>query len=485
MTIVPRILLFLIALSLLRKSASSPAPRPMERIPAGREDHFGIYEDRKYLQLGSLYDDRRHTSPLSPLRYSTGDQSGIYEHLTPLREGQISRHNTNYKIVQGTTHQSTAQNHTPWERSAYRPAPERRREHSVAMTQEFALPSTSHSQVDQFHDMTQRNKGPIAHSSGYSNSYETQGQTHAMPRIPFAQEEDGDMNTYREHVSTSSQNHSGDARIQGSSLDDRMEVQEVFPYHYSLTPSEYNLKISTHFKTLTNKLDERVWTTNGLTEEQKMVIMELVQQVSPYMYASIQEGLAANITTELARKLLSNDEKQIDSAVMELYPAQCHIRALGEHWPWMYNLNKWQRIEVIKRVSEATQQNPQHLRDIFLRAKMTSEVALKMLTWDFDEIRSKCAELKLYQYAEGDARRSKWRYTSSKLQRRALTQRMLAWSKMFYSDTLTANSCVRLLQTIRLNVPDSFGLRLLRADDLAFQMGMQWLMGSRGRPPPI
>ncbi|UZJ50862.1 hypothetical protein CBS101457_000182 [Exobasidium rhododendri] len=194
-----------------------------------------------------------------------------------------------------------------------------------------------------------------------------------------------------------------------------------------------------------------------LDKNQKMLITDRIQQIRPYSESGIRKTLISYMTTTIAQALLSDNEQHVESAVNALYPIE--MRKSGTSYtPWMTGFTNAQRRQIIEEFAEATLQSVDDLRNLFLRRMMSPEQAV--------EIHLATPQQRL-AIAHRDAlilpvnkRHLPWQRGLSKVQRRAVVQRMRITAR------ISESYCYELFQRI---AEPGYGLTMLRANDAEFK----------------
>ncbi|UZJ50878.1 hypothetical protein CBS101457_000198 [Exobasidium rhododendri] len=232
--------------------------------------------------------------------------------------------------------------------------------------------------------------------------------------------------------------------------------------------SEYLLQIDPNFEVP----DDGGYITSHLSDRQKLVMYDRIAQVRPFGHSTIVYNMQNYLTVPIARALLSYDQRENDGAAQMFLPCReaRHNEAGDGFGTWMYRLDNVKRREVVRRVSIATLQNVDKLRDLFLKSNMKPTVAQKILQARYlEEVQSIAEEEDLIlPPGDEDAAEDKknvrmpWKKGLTTLQRSALHQRIdghftIEWKKLY-----------RLLGKNR--VPPGYGLMLLHAGDAKFAM---------------
>ncbi|UZJ50857.1 hypothetical protein CBS101457_000177 [Exobasidium rhododendri] len=231
---------------------------------------------------------------------------------------------------------------------------------------------------------------------------------------------------------------------------------------------EYKLQYNPRFNYRSE--DDLVWKNDILSDDQKAVIVENIQRVRPDQSSYIRKQMGRNLTPVLAKGLLSKDEHCVEETIQTMYPID-YTRQKSSHEKWMKGLKSEDRIEVIRIMAEATEQSADALRDVFLRNKLTPEVASVILHADADVCRMIAEKYGLY--IDGRNSYLAWQRGMSAIQKRALIQRMMVTGKF-----KTEKSCYEFLG--KNKVPFGYGIKLLRASNEEL---LQMADSLRGRGP--
>ncbi|UZJ50877.1 hypothetical protein CBS101457_000197 [Exobasidium rhododendri] len=223
----------------------------------------------------------------------------------------------------------------------------------------------------------------------------------------------------------------------------------------------------------------------SLSEPQRFEITDRLCQIRPYMMESVQYYLGRYLTVALAKELLSNDEDVVDAAATNLLgDYELEIKSDdGKHTykrtPWMTGLKNNQRKEAIRRLAVVTLQAADKLRDYFLEANVTKEVAQLILDANYkEEIWSIALENNLFvppskkDGEDGQVKAKRpWREGLSGIQRFALQQRIFLSGQGIRDRA----HCYKLLS--KPKIPSGgFGLMMLQADDSKFARMLEALV---------
>ncbi|UZJ50847.1 hypothetical protein CBS101457_000167 [Exobasidium rhododendri] len=134
----------------------------------------------------------------------------------------------------------------------------------------------------------------------------------------------------------------------------------------------------------------------------------------------------------------------------------------------MNGLPKPQRIRVIQKFAEATLQNGDILRDLFIKRLVQPDLALRILCATPEECRAIAQEYKLY--IRNKSSQAPWQVGCSTIQRRAIMQRLRLAN--------IENDDIRRYKLLEQhNVPQGYGLKLIQAKDEKFARMMETLLG--------
>ncbi|UZJ53678.1 hypothetical protein CBS101457_002998 [Exobasidium rhododendri] len=240
-------------------------------------------------------------------------------------------------------------------------------------------------------------------------------------------------------------------------------------------PPEYQLHPDPHFEYDEAVEAEPVY--RRLSQDQKLVVMDRIHQTRPYVMKYIREQLDRKLTPALAHDLLSTDVTAIDDGVQRLFPIDRDSHSFkktkyGGLLPWMDGLSKEQRIAVVQNFSEATLQSADLVRDMFVRKSVivTPALAWQILHSNHDQCRTIAGAYHLF-VQENDTRKKRWpwQFGCSKIQRRAIIQRM---TRAGVKD----NDVKRYKLLEQHFVHAGYGLEILQASDETFRMMMDSLL---------
>ncbi|UZJ50891.1 hypothetical protein CBS101457_000211 [Exobasidium rhododendri] len=256
---------------------------------------------------------------------------------------------------------------------------------------------------------------------------------------------------------------------QGPALPDRaypstLPLERQQQRHAPCGTYEYTLPVTSNFPYM--NLTDRVY--KGLSEDQTLLIVDRIMQIRPYMNDTIRRYLRTNLDVVLARELLSDDIRVVETAIDILYPTERRKRRRGD--PWMTGLTNAERRHVIERLARATQQREDHLRAMFLREKVTPETARRILDAANEE---DCARIAASHglIMPPKPGLAPWAKGLSQIQKRALQCRITAFAPALLGDSQSWS----LLDSS--HAPSGFGLTLLRASDADFARYLRWLSG--------
>ncbi|UZJ50849.1 hypothetical protein CBS101457_000169 [Exobasidium rhododendri] len=406
----------------------------------------------------------------SPMNNGQYDNFDIFEGLAPLREGSISQQHVPHRYDYS---------HPPAEYEASYQYPSYSHDHYVYQGSSSSM-STSHGQQPEalFYEQHADSTNSYWHTV---TTPPPSGEFSPFPQYAPPQSNMQTLSLGSSHPSSSqrsmhqeSEPHAAVAPVR----DQSPPGHAPHPNHYT-APWEYTLQVDNYIKMRSSDENELVW-KDGLTDNQKLVIVEHVQRIRPYIEKSMRDRLLLKVTARLARALLSNDETQINAAVEEIYPNDQRKRGASGK-TWMDGLSKEEKIEVIEKMREVTHQSADTLRDLFLRRKIDSDAANQILKADLTTCRQYAVYLGFID--EDHPVIANWHRDASRLQKQALPQRMMMSGAHHGGKPLKSSLCFELLR--RKNVPHDFGFRMLRADDRSFAKAILWLMGNRRNLPPI
>jgi hypothetical protein len=234
--------------------------------------------------------------------------------------------------------------------------------------------------------------------------------------------------------------------------------------HYYSQPNadwSHTLIVDPTFKS--NGKEDLVY--NSLDENQKAIVTEHVYKVRPYTLAALKPLLSRYLKEDDAHALLlSSDIRRIHGAVENMFPIH-KKKQQNRDVHWMSGLQEWQRIAVIRKMARVLQQGEDEVRDLFIRLRVTPQMALDVLASDEEGCKNIGEPFQAYFIEHND--HGKWMQGSSEFQRKLIKQRMLLQGSM------TAAESGRLLS--QLAVPRGFGLHILYANDQKFERMMLFL----------
>ncbi|UZJ50893.1 hypothetical protein CBS101457_000213 [Exobasidium rhododendri] len=240
------------------------------------------------------------------------------------------------------------------------------------------------------------------------------------------------------------------------------------PYWY-IAPWEYSQRVDTEFEY--DNLEDYMYAR--LDDDQTRLIVDRIKEIRPYRDDAIKKKLINHMRVPEAKALMSDDTREVEKAVNELYPIDMKKRR-STHDPWMTGLTNEQRRQVMAKLADATQQPVDTLLDFFLKQKITPGVAWAILqAASKEEVVALARNLNLLVTEE--RAQSKWQKGMGQLQRRALLYRMKTTGKV-----IDDARSYKMLQ--KRFVPSAFGLKMLRANDEDFVKMVLWLKG-RGLDP--
>ncbi|UZJ50770.1 hypothetical protein CBS101457_000090 [Exobasidium rhododendri] len=212
--------------------------------------------------------------------------------------------------------------------------------------------------------------------------------------------------------------------------------------------------------------DDQIYT--GLSDRQKSVILELVHRVRPLRAAYARSILQSDVTPGLAKDLMSGDRSRVDAAIETLFPERDRR---NNPVRWMTGLSHWERIEVIERMSAATHQSSDLLRDLFLAQNVQPGLARTTLSSDPPTCEQIANENMLW--LKSKSTELPWQIGVSKVQKKAILDRMTAYG-------VRKNTCYDLLS--KKPLPLSYGWQLLDASDHQFALIMNNLRRRKDVP---
>ncbi|UZJ50743.1 hypothetical protein CBS101457_000063 [Exobasidium rhododendri] len=328
--------------------------------------------------------------------------------------------------------------------------------------------------------------GPFLDMTGKPQWYEGQDEgKHFLPydfpgqspshRLPFGE----DMQTTKDdtlggrHAVQLATTSSTTLHTSEQQSSDRSAVNLFPPDQIRSDGEEYTLIVSPRFESS----DDTDKAYLLLSLDQKSVIIDRIHQVRPYTVRYLRLRLAENLTPPLAHALLSSDQARLDEAIETLFPDEGGKKDTAYN-AWMAGLTHNDRKQVIKKLSFATLQSADKLRDFFLYRNVSKDVAQLLLRASTDaEIKALALEYQLLIPENKKARDKQfWQIGTSYVQRKAIRQRMMRCG-------FGTQACYDLLA--KFLVPVGYGLTMLRANEAQFRIIMEWLQGRIEGPPPF
>ncbi|UZJ53687.1 hypothetical protein CBS101457_003007 [Exobasidium rhododendri] len=239
-------------------------------------------------------------------------------------------------------------------------------------------------------------------------------------------------------------------------------------------PGEYQLRIDTNVPFSSDR--KRIFA--DLPEPLRLTIFSRIAQIRPFSDGAIRYHLNNNLTVNLARRLLSENERVYEAATADFLPDYESEYGVQdqERRSWMFGLHNWQRREVIRRVAEVTLQSADKLREHFVTTVKDQSVPRQILDAAYHQDIWRIARqnnLILPPPGPSSRRVLNWRVGLTTLQRYAVQQRMI-----LYGNVGSTDKCLSLLA--KQNVVKGYGLMLLKASDDEFERMMKDLKSRKG-----
>ncbi|UZJ50806.1 hypothetical protein CBS101457_000126 [Exobasidium rhododendri] len=198
-----------------------------------------------------------------------------------------------------------------------------------------------------------------------------------------------------------------------------------------------------------------------LSSLQKAFIVEQVCQIRPYSSESVRKAFSSKLKGSYwARELLSNDLDRIEAAVEHMWPI-IRFKKGSDHMPWMTGLTNAERRQVIDLVAGDTNQATDVLRELFLKQKISPATSKRILQACKEERMSIIHEHGLVMSPKRVRKNHlKWKTGLSKIQRKALRQRMM-------NTGITEGNFYEIMR--HPGIEDGFGTMMLRAEQPHFE----------------
>ncbi|UZJ50864.1 hypothetical protein CBS101457_000184 [Exobasidium rhododendri] len=250
---------------------------------------------------------------------------------------------------------------------------------------------------------------------------------------------------------------------QGIAPPDDMLQQLISAPQPVFLPNEYTLRVHPHFPYTCD--DEFVY--KSLSDNQTLLIMDMIRQVRPYESVAIRKALGTRLTASLAKLFLSGNKELIEYAIETFYPRYINKKK-GQmlHEAWMTGMNDTQRKTVVERFADETGEPTDRIRELFIKSNITQELAMELLNTRPGLLVITAAEKGLK--TERDDRALPWQEGASKIQRAAFMQRMVGTG-------IKLRTARQLLQ--RRSVSSGYALHMLRLDDAEFKLRIGKLRG--------
>jgi hypothetical protein len=224
-----------------------------------------------------------------------------------------------------------------------------------------------------------------------------------------------------------------------------------------------------------------------LSPSNKVILLDRLSSIRPFD-KTIPYHLEQRFGAKIARKALSRDTTTWQAAALQILP---DVLSKSRVVSWMNGLKNWERIEVIRRLSDVTFQRPDSLRSHFLSLKpsrgrtIADEILAARYIEDIWEIVHK-HDLLLPPVEDTQDNISKkrlfrpWQLGLSAFQRVTLRQRMMdRWGIEHVGDSTCHN------RLVNPKVKKGNGLMLLKANEEEFKQIMDGLRASNKEPLPF
>ncbi|UZJ50876.1 hypothetical protein CBS101457_000196 [Exobasidium rhododendri] len=183
----------------------------------------------------------------------------------------------------------------------------------------------------------------------------------------------------------------------------------------------------------------------------------------PFDAMRLRYHIAANMTEQLANRLLGDDPDLVDQAAQTLFSPLLLQEAsrYGTSHSWMTGLSYNGRREVIRRLAEVTLQAADKLREHFITNRVSHGVARAILSATYaEDIQILAMHNGLILPVDDTKTHKPWKKGLTELQRLALRQRMI------HAGISTIPICYHLLG--KKKVPEGYGLLMLKASNEDF-----------------
>ncbi|UZJ50816.1 hypothetical protein CBS101457_000136 [Exobasidium rhododendri] len=110
----------------------------------------------------------------------------------------------------------------------------------------------------------------------------------------------------------------------------------------------------------------------------KAQLLDVLHLYTGFLKLSLVKRCRPIFTEELKDALLSDDERKIRWAVRTILPPEKRQHLVLEQ-AWMKGMSMSDSIKVIKKIANAAQKNPEHVRNYFLRTQLSAEKAHEIL----------------------------------------------------------------------------------------------------------
>ncbi|UZJ53694.1 hypothetical protein CBS101457_003014 [Exobasidium rhododendri] len=265
---------------------------------------------------------------------------------------------------------------------------------------------------------------------------------------------------------------SADAQISTARLFSGPYSSQHHSYASSSTyhaPWEYELLVDATFPF-------HSWTDlvyKDLSDHQRHYILDRIHRSRPYKLDSIRQRLSERLSMQLALDFLRGDEKRLETAIDTLFPSS--RKKKGVHSTWMDGLSKSDRLLVVQKMAEATEQGADDIRELFLDREISPAEAAKVLASPLEDCKNFADQHTLY--VQAGKRKKPWQHGLSYIQQLALLQRLGSTSGMRGKEEVR-----RLMSHAR--IPKGYGKTMLRADDAHFKKAVMWILNDCRAPPP-
>ncbi|UZJ50852.1 hypothetical protein CBS101457_000172 [Exobasidium rhododendri] len=247
--------------------------------------------------------------------------------------------------------------------------------------------------------------------------------------------------------------------------DDNEEVSEQPPWEYRFQQNALHILQQWHNE------EDFSWTI--LKPDHKTEVTMFIHEIRPYNEEYLRKMLRYVITVGQARDILLGTQTEGEAAVETLLPFETSKNHLP-FAPWMRGFDNQQRRNIIRKLSDATLEASDRLREHFLRTKVKPSVARRILhASKKGELRSIARDHNLIPPLllndDGEGAVYPWQKGASKFQQKAVLQRL---RQTVYSQTYKLHVIIQMDF-----VPEGYGMKILRArTDQDFFELVRWLV---------